>query len=305
MKNQCLKINHAFRVIMLMPNISVIIPTYNRAHLIKDSVSSVLSQTLKPAETIVIDDGSTDETWPILKNLGFSASDNKKNTLRYIYKENGGVSSARNVGIELASSEYIALLDSDDQWKPIKLEKQISSLQQENFEARLSHTDEVWIRNGVRVNPHKKHYKTGGDLFKKCLKMCCISPSSAILHRSVFKDYGKFDESLKACEDYDLWLRYCAFEKTHFLGEQLTIKNGGHSDQLSQLYWGMDRFRIYSLEKLLQNKNLSRSNYQLTLTELLRKLKILMGGSIKRGNIELAEELNKKIIHFQGLLEDE
>ena len=103
---------------MLMPNISVIIPTYNRAHLIKDSVSSVLSQTLKPAETIVIDDGSTDGTWPILKNLGFSVSDNKKNTLRYIYKENGGVSSARNVGIELASSEYIALLDSDDQWKP-------------------------------------------------------------------------------------------------------------------------------------------------------------------------------------------
>ena len=167
---------------MLMPNISVIIPTYNRAHLIKDSVSSVLSQTLKPAETIVIDDGSTDGTWPILKNLGFSVADNKKNTLRYIYKENGGVSSARNVGIELASSEYIALLDSDDQWKPTKLEKQISSLQQENFEARLSHTDEVWIRNGVRVNPHKKHYKTGGDLFKKCLEMCCISPSSAILH---------------------------------------------------------------------------------------------------------------------------
>ena len=131
---------------MLMPNISVIIPTYNRAHLIKDSVSSVLSQTLKPAETIVIDDGSTDGTWPILKKLGFSVSDNKKNTLRYIYKENGGVSSARNVGIELASSEYIALLDSDDQWKPTKLENQISSLQQESFEARLSHTDEVWIR---------------------------------------------------------------------------------------------------------------------------------------------------------------
>ena len=158
-----------------MPNVSVIIPTFNRAHLIEESVSSVLAQTLKPTEVIVVDDGSNDKTWDILKNLGFSLSDSQENTLRYLYKENGGVSSARNVGIELSSSEYVALLDSDDQWKPTKLEAQLSSLEREKFSCRVSHTDEIWIRNGIRVNQHKKHSKAGGDLFEKCLK-CAASP---------------------------------------------------------------------------------------------------------------------------------
>ena len=288
-----------------MPNVSVIIPTFNRAHLIKESILSVQSQTLKPTEIIVVDDGSTDKTWDILKNLGFSLSENRNNTLRYIYKENGGVSSARNIGIELSSSEYIALLDSDDQWRASKLETQISSLEKESFSFRVSHTDEIWIRNGIRVNQHKKHSKNGGDLFEKCLKMCCISPSSALIHRSVFDDIGSFDENLVACEDYDFWLRYSAFEGTHFVDEPLTIKNGGHSDQLSKMYWGMDRFRIYSLEKLLQNENLSRSKYQLTLTELIIKLKILMNGSMKRGKKNFTKELNEKIIHFESLLENE
>jgi glycosyltransferase involved in cell wall biosynthesis len=288
-----------------MPNVSVIIPTFNRAHSIKESILSVQSQTLKPAEIIVVDDGSTDKTWDILKNLGFSISETRNNTLRYIYKENGGVSSARNIGIELSSSEYIALLDSDDQWKASKLKTQISSLEKESFSFRVSHTDEIWIRNGIRVNQHKKHSKNGGDLFEKCLKMCCISPSSALIHRSVFDDIGSFDENLVACEDYDFWLRYSAFEGTHFVDEPLIIKNGGHSDQLSKMYWGMDRFRIYSLEKLLQNENLSRSKYQLALTELIIKLKILMNGSMKRGKKNFTIELNEKIIHFESLLENE
>ena len=116
-----------------MPNVSVIIPTFNRAHLIKESILSVQSQTLKPTEIIVVDDGSTDKTWDILKNLGFSLSENRNNTLRYIYKENGGVSSARNIGIELSSSEYIALLDSYDQWRASKLETQISCSKKKAF----------------------------------------------------------------------------------------------------------------------------------------------------------------------------
>ena len=147
-----------------MPNVSVIIPTFNRAHLIEESVSSVLSQTFKPKEVIVVDDGSNDKTWDVLKNLGFSVSESQKKSLRYIYKENGGVSSARNIGIELSSSEYVALLDSDDQWKPTKLEAQLSSLKKESFSCRVSHTNEIWIRNGIRVNQHKKHGKNGGDL---------------------------------------------------------------------------------------------------------------------------------------------
>ena len=277
-------------------NVSVIIPTYNRKNLLKRALHSVSNQTFDPKEIIVVDDGSSDGTkdW-VLERFPY---------VRYIYQDNSGVSSARNRGIREAKGSWIAFLDSDDEWMPDKLEKQEIAIN-DSKEAWLCHTNEIWIRNGIRVNPHKKHGKNGGDLFEKCLKMCCISPSSALIHRSVFNDLGGFDESLKACEDYDFWLRYCAFEQTHFVNEKLTIKNGGHSDQLSQIYWGMDRFRIYSLEKLLENKNLSRSKYQLALTELIVKLKILMNGSMKRGKKDFTDELDKKIVHFESLLDNE
>ena len=73
-----------------------------------------------------------------------------------------------------------------------------------------------------------------GIFFSQCLKLCCISPSSSLVDRSVFSEFGLFDEMLPACEDYDFWLRFCAFEEVHFLNEPLLIKNGGHDQQLSK-----------------------------------------------------------------------
>ena len=154
-----------------MALISIVIPCYNTEKYVEEAVRSAFQQSYSSIEVIVVDDGSNDKTWDILKNLGFSLSGSKENTLQYLYKENGGVSSARNIGIALSSSEYVALLDSDDQWKPTKLEAQLSSLERENFSCRVSHTEEIWIRNGIRVNQHKKHSKAGGDLFEKCLKL--------------------------------------------------------------------------------------------------------------------------------------
>ena len=118
-------------------------------------------------------------------------------------------------------------------------------------EARLCHTEEIWIRNGVRVNQMKKHAKSGGWLFQRSLALCCISPSSVLIHRSLFEDYGDFDESLPACEDYDLWLRITARESVAYVEVPQIYKYGGHEDQLSRAFWGMDRFRIQALEACL------------------------------------------------------
>ena len=285
------------------PEISVIIPTFNRSQFIRNCVLSAKFQSLEPFEIIVVDDGSTDNTWSILKDLGFSNWGYEKNKFRYVRTNNRGVSAARNIGIKLSRGEYIALLDSDDIWKPNKLEIQISSLRDIGFKNIVSHTNEIWMRNGVRLNPHKKHLKKGGNIFENCLKLCCVSPSSSLIHKTVFSEIGFFDEGLLACEDYDFWLRYSARNEFHYIDKPLLVKNGGHSDQLSKKYWGMDRFRVVSLEKLLKDEKLSKYQRTLILRELIFKLDILKNGAKKRNEILFFEEMKKKQYVYQCQIE--
>ena len=288
-----------------MLRVSVVIPTYNREKFIVDCVQSVRAQSLLACEIIVVDDGSIDETYQNLKELGFGSRTSAKQKLRYIYQENRGVSAARNLGIKEAKSEYIALLDSDDFWLPTKLERQINNLRRNKAHVRLCHTDEIWMRNGLRVNSHKKHKKEGGDIFLNCLKMCCISPSSVLLHKSVFDDIGVFDENLPVCEDYDFWLRYCAKEEVSFVNERLLIKNGGHESQLSQKYWGMDRFRVYALEKLLNEADMMPLYRLKAIRELIGKLNILITGAKKRNNDSFVKTMTKKKIYWEDELSGE
>jgi|TARA_X000000368_G_scaffold204741_1_gene161527 glycosyltransferase involved in cell wall biosynthesis len=285
-----------------MTEVSVIIPTYNREKFISECVQSVLAQTLPAREIIIVDDGSTDATYNILRDLGFNSLSTKKTVLRYFFQQNRGVSSARNLGIKEARSEYIALLDSDDLWLKSKLDRQVSAFQNDTQSSRLCHTDEIWIRNGVRVNQHKKHKKHGGNVFQSCLKLCCISPSSAMMHRSVFEDFGFFDEDLPACEDYDFWLRYSAKEDVNFIDEPLIIKKGGHSDQLSGAHWGMDRFRIYSIEKILKEPDLKLVHKTEAIHEVILKLEILINGSQKRQKFAYAENMLQKKQHWEAIL---
>jgi glycosyltransferase involved in cell wall biosynthesis len=189
-------------------NISVIIPTHNRAHTVSLAIESVLKQSLPPAEIIIVDDGSTDETSALIQD--------EFPDCHYLHQQNQGVSSARNRGITAASGEWLAFLDSDDEWMPNKLAMQASALKSQP-DVHLCHTEEIWIRNGTRVNQMKKHAKRGGWIFQHCLPLCAISPSSVIIHHSIFEDVGLFDETLPACEDYDLWLRICAFYPTLFI----------------------------------------------------------------------------------------
>ena len=288
-----------------MATVSVIVPTFNRERCIKQCIVSILKQRKKANEIIVVDDGSTDQTWAILKQLGFSNSTNESSVLRYIYQENKGVSAARNTGIKSSKHDFIALLDSDDTWLEEKLEVQVKSLIEQKDNYRISHTEEIWFRNGVRVNACKKHKKNGGDIFQQCLKLCCISPSSSLIKRSVFDDFGFFDEGLVACEDYDFWLRLSAYEKIHFVDKHLIIKNGGHGDQLSKAHWGMDRFRIHALEKLLQDQNLDTSKRQKTLKEVILRLEILINGAIKRNKSYFVQDLIRKQSKWKATLANE
>ena len=285
-----------------MTEVSVIIPTYNREKFISECVQSVLAQTLPAREIIIVDDGSTDATYNILRDLGFNSLSTKRTVLRYFFQQNRGVSSARNLGIKEARSEYIALLDSDDLWLKSKLDRQVSAFQNDTQSSRLSHTDEIWVRNGVRVNQHKKHKKHGGNVFQSCLKLCCISPSSTMMHRSVFEDFGFFDEDLPACEDYDFWLRYSAKEDVNFIDEPLIIKKGGHSDQLSGFHWGMDRFRIYALEKMLNNPDLKLDYRIAAIREVIVKMEILINGSQKRKKMVYAETLLQRKQYWEESL---
>jgi len=267
-------------------DISVIIPTYNRKNTLPRAVESVLNQTYKPVKIIVVDDGSTDGTKEWFSEM--------YPLVHYIYQVNSGVSSARNTGINSARGDWIALLDSDDEWLPDKLELQVKLLQN-NAELRFCHTNEIWIRNGVRINQRKKHQKYGGNIFKKCLDICRISPSSSLFHTSVIKDVGRFDESLDVCEDYDLWLRITAKYPVLFLDQPLIKKFGGHTDQLSRVFGGIEQYRIRSLEKILTSKSLSGSQSEAAKDMLIHKLQIYAKGLKKREkNIE-SQSVEKKI----------
>ena len=270
------------------PDISVIIPTYDRAHTLPQAIASVLNQTLKPREVIVVDDGSTDNTKEVLSHYpGIIIIDQKNN----------GVSSARNAGIEQANGEWLAFLDSDDEWLPVKLEKQWAAIC--NDDKLICHTEEIWIRNGQRVNPMKKHQKFGGMIYEKCLPLCVISPSSVMIHQSVFNDIGVFDESLEVCEDYDLWLRICSKYSTLFFDEPLIVKYGGHKDQLSRKYWGMDRFRVKALEKMIASGGLNDEDEKATVNMILHKCEIIINGMKKRGKNDETEKWQSKIEKYK------
>ncbi len=273
-------------------SISLVIPTLDRSKLLKRALISVFNQTFIPEEIIVIDNGSSDNTYKMIKE--------NFRKIKYIYFEDRGVSNARNIGINNAKNELICFLDSDDEWKPKKIEKQIDYFSK-NKNCNFLHTNEIWYQNGNHLNQLKKHYKAGGYIFENCLKMCCISPSSTMIHRRVFDNHGLFDKNLKVCEDYDMWLRVSSKENICFLQEKLVIKHGGHNDQLSKKYWGMDRFRVYSIEKNLNENKFNKSQNIIAINYLLKKLEIIINGAKKRQNLEVFKEYKKKFDYWKKL----
>lgn len=254
------------------PLASVIIPTYNRCWILGEAIESVLSQTFRDYELIVVDDGSTDGTQNLLKRF---------DNLTVLSQENKGVSAARNRGIAQASGKFLAFLDSDDVWLPEKLAVQMAFFDKQP-EARICQTQEIWIRNGRRIYPKQRHRKASGMFFERSLALCLVSPSAVVVEKELMAAVGGFDETLPACEDYDLWLRIGCRYPVYLLDLPLVIKRGGHSDQLSAQR-GLDKYRIQSLKNILERGELSDSQRAATLAMLQKKCEIYATGCLKRG----------------------
>ena len=232
--------------------VAAIIPVYNRNELLIRALRIVLKQSRKVDQIIVVDDHSSSPSRDFI-----SAVEEFNGTPIHILRlnKNCGVSTARNAGIAYAISkgaDFIALLDSDDEWMPKKLEKQLQELAKTNL--LVCHSNETWIRDGQHLNQHKKHKKRGGKIFEDSMRMCSMSPSTVLIHKSVLLDVGSFDEQFVVCEDFELWLRVTKKYQVAFLEESLVVKHGGHTDQLSTRFKGMDYFRILALKKLKQSQ---------------------------------------------------
>ena len=269
-----------------MVSVSVVIPTYNRYHILKRALESVYAQSYPAFEVIVIDDGSSDNTAQIQEDFP---------NIKYFYQNNSGVSSARNLGIKKAVNKWIAFLDSDDEWHENKLQEQVT-FHKNNPKTLMSYTNEKWIRDGVAVKVPKKFRKFGGKIFTECLSHCIIAPSATMIHKTLLERVGVFDENLEVCEDYDLWLRVALENEIGLVDKKLIAKYGGDEDQLSVKHWGMDRFRVQSLEKIY---TFSGAKRDLIAQTLVKKYTLLLKGALKYDKISDINSYNKKLDFYK------
>lgn len=287
--------------------VSVIIPVYNRYRMLRQAVASVLCQTYRDFELIVVDDGSTDGA----RNIGMEGLEPDMSAVPLV--TDGGVRPTpeveehappsftyhrvthtgmpglvRNHGVKVARGKYIAFLDSDDLWMPHKLELQ-TALMREPAAPRISHSRELWLRGGKVVSQASQRHKRDGMLFDDALQKCIIGPSTVVMERSLFVESGGFREDLEIAEDYELWLRITPDERVGYIDTPLIVKRGGHEDQLSSKYGQIEIFRIHALLELVESGYFSGGNQARATGELSRKCAIYANGARKRGKNDEAE----------------
>ena len=218
--------------------------------------------------------------------------------MRVLAQENRGVAAARNAGLRAARGELFALLDSDDEWLPGKLSRQTAFLKEQGLQ--ICQTQEIWMRGGRRVNPGRKHAKPSGRFLAQALRMCLVSPSCVLFTGVLCAEVGYFDESLPACEDYDLWLRALLCFDIGLLDEELTVRHGGRGDQLSAMYTGQDLFRVRSLVKLVKSGWLDAAQRTAALKEMRAKARVYAAGCRKRGRMREAARVEALVEEARG-----
>jgi glycosyltransferase involved in cell wall biosynthesis len=209
--------------------ISVVIPTYNRSHLILGAVDSVLKQTLQDFEVVIVDDGSSDGTWSVLDEI----EDAKVRVIKH--SRNLGGAAARNSGIKVSKGKFIAFLDSDDRWMPEKLAKQAALAERENDTTGI-----IFCGTAV-VNEQGEHIRfdgkglTGESKLDIMYKNVIGSTSVAFVRRECFEKCGLFDESLPACQDWDMWIRIGSVYDFVSVGDVL-VKYLVHENRITTNY---------------------------------------------------------------------
>ena len=239
--------------------VSITIPTYNRAHLLGRAIQSVLDQTYQDFEIIVVDDGSTDRAEEVVKSF-----DDER--VRYIRHEvNKGCAAARNTGIKAARCEYIAFQDSDDEWLPDKLEKQMKVFEKVSPKVGVVYTGFWRIKNDKKTYiPSSKVSQKEGDIHKTLLKGNFVSPPAVVVKRECFKRAGMFDEELSPLEDWELWIRISKYYQFKFIDDPLVISYH-QPDSISANQNAVFRARRLILEKhfedIKENRQFLTSHY--------------------------------------------
>ena len=205
--------------------------------------------------------------------------------------------SQMEMGFYISGKARYIVNDDDDEWHKDKLKEQVDLLNKDPG-YHIIHTNEIWIRNGISVNQQHKHRKRGGYIFQNCLPLCVISPSAVMIHKIIFDDVGMFNETLPACEDYDLWLRICYKYPVLYTDKKLVIKYGGHEDQLSKKYWGMDRFRIKALSNIIRQGQLKEDNLKSAIQTMHNKIHIYQNGAKKHANNNAATEFQHLLFEY-------
>lgn len=272
------------------PLISVLVPTYNRKALLRESLESIFAQEFTGYEVIVVDDGSNDGTEKMMSGL------RNRSNLRYICVNHSGLpGKVRNIGAAEGQGEYLAFLDSDDLWLPEKLSKQLRYMKAGAL--RISHTREIWLREGKEISQKGQKHRREGMIFRDALKKCIIGPSTVIMERELFEESGGFREDLEIAEDYEFWLRITCRHPIGYLDEALTIKRAGSWEQLSEKYGHIEYFRIKGLRDLVEN-GYFEDLHILARQELVRKCRIYAAGCRKRGRSEEAARFEREAEEF-------
>ncbi|AEJ60375.1 glycosyl transferase family 2 [Spirochaeta thermophila DSM 6578] len=264
-----------------MPLVSVVIPVHNRASLLEEALASVVRQTWRDLEVIVVDDGSEDGSAEVGERRG-------ARVVRMAHCGRPG--KVRNVGVEHARGDLVAFLDSDDLWEPEKLSRQMAVWEGRAGEGiPLVHAREVWMRKGRIVSQAGQVHRREGDVFPWAVRKCIIGPSTVLMERRVFEDLGGFREDLEIAEDYEFWLRLTDRYPVAYLDEPVVVKRAGDWEQLSEKYGHIEVFRIMALKPLVDEDVFLPEHRGVAREELLRKCEVHARGARKRGRMEEAE----------------